>query len=111
MHKRNFRSIVLFSTGIYALLKTYFNSYQSDLNTLAQIPIHNSIVPDARKLDDYVPKEKLYAWVNRCQTAHGTQKLHNILDHLVLKVSQLMESMQEIKAGSDAEKLQATGIE
>lgn len=77
-------------------------SFPNDLTTLSNIPIHNSIVGENRKLDDFVPKEKLYAWVKRCQIAH---------DHLVSKTSQLAESMEDIKIGCEQSTLEITGID
>ncbi|KAJ3254343.1 hypothetical protein HK103_007225 [Boothiomyces macroporosus] len=77
-------------------------SFPADLNTLNQIPIHSSIVAESKKLDDFVPKDKLFAWVNRCQMAH---------EHLMVKTSQLVETMQDIKLGSDSDALKMTGID
>lgn len=57
-----------------------------------------------------MPKDKLYAWVNRCQMAHGNS-YHLTFDHLTAKTSQLVGMMQEIKIGSDPAALNMTGIE
>lgn len=90
------------------------HSCPSDLNTLAQIQIHNSIVSENRNLDDYVPKEKLFAWAKRCQESHGKfhiRYIYNHVDHLFQKANQLVENMQEIRLGCNAEELHSTGVE
>ncbi|KAJ3370288.1 oligomeric, coiled-coil, peripheral membrane protein [Kappamyces sp. JEL0680] len=57
------------------------HSFPTDLNTLQQIPIHGSIVADNKKLEDYVPKDKLFAWVKRCQLSHDATRVEaSVLD-------------------------------
>ncbi|KAI8897515.1 hypothetical protein BC833DRAFT_649501 [Globomyces pollinis-pini] len=77
-------------------------NFPTDLHTLNQIPIHNAIISEQRTLDDFVPKDKLFAWVKRCQMAH---------DHLVASTAQLLETMQDIRNGCDVENLTITGVD
>ncbi|KAH9276489.1 hypothetical protein BASA83_001190 [Batrachochytrium salamandrivorans] len=41
-----------------------------DLQTLNQIPIHGAVTTEYKHLDDYIPKTKLYVWIDSCKIEH-----------------------------------------
>jgi hypothetical protein len=49
------------------------------LTTLSKITIHSSISLDNYTLENFVPKEKLFAWADRCQLAYGIIELNYII--------------------------------
>nr|KAJ3421905.1 hypothetical protein HK105_001891 [Polyrhizophydium stewartii] len=78
------------------------HSFPVDLQTLKHIPIHGAITTESKFLDDFVPKTKLYAWVDYCRMAH---------DDLVSKTTQLAETIAELRLSNPIEGLDAADYE
>ncbi|KAJ3270043.1 hypothetical protein HDV01_000591 [Terramyces sp. JEL0728] len=103
-----FRSHVNYGKELLKIVKKHCSTCEKLLDeqliqdTALSLAAQNLQVAESRKLDDFVPKDKLFAWVNRCQMAH---------EHLMVKTSQLVETMQDIKLGSDSDALRMTGID
>ncbi|KAI8924046.1 hypothetical protein BC831DRAFT_467737 [Entophlyctis helioformis] len=93
MHsKRAFDAFDGFYTHAQKEFSKHANLLQSfpiDLQTLAQIPVHQAFMTESKTLDDFVPKKKLFQWADNCRLAH---------DQLVARTAQLQELVNHARS-------------